>query len=32
MIAASARFVQISIDCNATLISGFGGMTEKPMK
>jgi hypothetical protein len=32
MIAASARLVQISIDCIATLISGLGGMTEKPMR
>ena len=30
--AASARFVQVSIDRTASLISGFGGTTEKPMK
>src|ERR1700694_196856 len=32
MIAASARLVQISSDCTATLRSGFGGTTEKPIR
>jgi hypothetical protein len=32
MIAASARLVQISIDLTATLMSGVGGTTEKPIR
>src|SRR5688572_7393679 len=32
MIAASARLVQISIERSATLMSGLGGITEKPIR
>jgi hypothetical protein len=32
MIAASARLLQMPSDCTATLMSGLGGTTEKPIK